>query len=431
VVLLIPPGGAGSTAGPPVLVVRRAGLISFLRLRVAMSTVSPPIDTEFARRIRTLSAARWSDAEAVTLIGQDETFRRIQDQVVRFAPSEVPVLITGETGTGKELLARALYLFGPRQAAPFISVNCARFQNNQTITSELFGHRRGSFTGADRDHHGLFEAAAGGVLFLDEVSELPPDAQAMLLRVISEGEILPLGSTKPLRAGARLIAATNRNLAQLMEAGEFRSDLYFRLSMLRINVPPLRERGDDWRLLLDFYTRRLDDRRNAKHRFSAAARRLLAGYGWPGNVRELKAVVEVGHCLSDPDGTIQADALLDHLVPMQMARPAWRGADGNEQMRPQWDCRPRAEQQIWRGRPEGPPAAILRLIAEGNGTFWDLVHQPFIDRDLNRYQVRTIVEEGLRCSHWSYKRALPVLGITPDGYLKFMDFLRHHRLKPE
>ncbi|HEX8830898.1 MAG TPA: sigma 54-interacting transcriptional regulator, partial [Longimicrobium sp.] len=366
-----------------------------------------PAETDIARRVRHLSTERWRGQEAVTLIGRDPGLVRALNQAHRFAETDAPVLVTGETGTGKELFVSAMYLLGARASRPFIRVNCAQYSDSALVASELFGHRKGSFTGAVRDHRGVFEEADGGVVFLDEIGELSLGAQAMLLRAIGEGEIVPVGSSGSRRINVRVLAATNRDLAAMVEAGKFRMDLYYRLSFLQISVPPLRERGGDWKLMVDHYLAVANGRTGRTTRFSDEALRVLAAYPWPGNARELKALVEMCHCLCIDGDEIGPELLGERVLSRQ------RGAQGPSRV----------------GAASTPAARsatdYLLQIAEEEGSFWTTVYEPFLARDLNRNEVRAIVAEGLRRSSGSYKGALNLFGVRPDEYLKFMDFLRH------
>jgi transcriptional regulator with GAF, ATPase, and Fis domain len=381
-------------------------------------------ETELARQIRLLAHERWGAEPATILVGRDESLSTALEKVQRIAQAEGPALLSGETGTGKELFAKAIYLLSQRRHRPFIGVNCAQYGDGHLIASELFGHKRGSFTGAVADHRGVFEAANGGVVFLDEVGELSPAAQGMLLRALGEGEILPVGDTRPRRVDVRVIAATNRDLVQMVRAGEFREDLYFRLRFLHLPIPPLRARGDDWQLLLDFYTRRLNHRSGAEKSFSACAVERLRLYAWPGNVRELRGVVEMSHALSDEESPIEPSAFEDHLERAHGVLPPRLSAGS--------DLAPaRSNGGSVHGDLTGMVVDLLSRIHGGAGTFWELVYEPFLQRELNRTQVVAIVAEGLRRSRWSYKRSLPVFGVASDDYLKFMDFLRHHKLKPK
>lgn len=371
-------------------------------------------ETDLARRVRLMSLERWGERREAVMVGQHESIVSLQDRVQRFAQASGPVLITGETGTGKEIFARAIYLLSARAKKPFVSVNCAQYTESQLVASELFGHKRGSFTGAFEEHRGVFSEADGGVVFLDEVGELTLPAQAMLLRVLSEGELVPVGDTRVRTVNVRVIAATNRDLRTLVAQGRFREDLLFRLRYMQLHVPPLRDRGGDWRLMLDYYARRMNADTGQDRRFSERALECLSVYAWPGNVRELRAVVETSHSLCGYGGVIEPDAFEDQLECVT-PRSAPAGAPPT----------------LSAAASPGAAASLVGRMTGGAGTFWDLVYEPFMDRELNRCEVRAVVEEGLRRSNWSYKRALQVFGVGQDDYLKFMDFLRHHRLKPE
>lgn len=360
---------------------------------------------ELARRIGALSTERWGGQTPTLLIGRHRKLTEALEKLGRLAASDSPVLITGETGTGKELFARALYLLSSRTRAPFLSINCGRYPEAQLVASELFGHKRGSFTGAVSDHRGIFEEADGGVVFLDEIGELCPPAQAMLLRLLSEGDIRPVGASHAKRINVRVVTATNRDLRAMIAAGTFHEDLYYRLRYLQLRVPPVRERGGDWELIADYHLKRLGTRNSTMKRFSPEARALLGDHSWPGNVRELVSVVDTGFHLSDGP-VIEATHVTEQLE--DVAR------DGELQ------CIPL----------QRDPTDIISRMAAGGESFWDAVYRPFMDRELSRPQVREIIEQGLYRSRGSYKRLLSVFGIAETDYLRFMDFLRHQRLKP-
>jgi PAS domain S-box-containing protein len=230
--------------------------------------------------------------EKTDLIGESNAIRYVLHKISQAAPAEVTVILEGETGVGKELVARAIHRGSPRSKMPFIRVNCAALPVT-LIESELFGHEKGSFTGADRRHQGRFELAEGGTLFLDEIGELPLDVQAKLLRVLEEGEFDRVGGTTTRKADVRLITATNRNLRREVEAGRFREDLYFRLFVLPITIPPLRERRDDIPLLIEHFTHALS-RKHGRSITEIPVKlvRTLTACDWPGNVRELENVIE-------------------------------------------------------------------------------------------------------------------------------------------
>ncbi len=228
---------------------------------------------------------------ATEVIGSSAVIQRLLGDVDVVAPTPLAVLIQGETGVGKELIARRLHLKSDRLEQPLIQLNCAALPEN-LAEAELFGHTKGAFTGANQARAGRFELADGGTLFLDEVGELPPTIQAKLLRALQEGEIQRMGSDHATRVDVRVIAATNRNLAAEVEAGRFRADLYHRLSVFPVTVPPLRERGKDILQLAEFFLERDQHRLNIRKLvLTEDARSALMGYGWPGNVRELEHVL--------------------------------------------------------------------------------------------------------------------------------------------
>ncbi|WP_090272259.1 sigma-54 interaction domain-containing protein [Halopseudomonas litoralis] len=233
------------------------------------------------------------------LIGESDVMRSLYQLISKVLHNPVNVLLTGETGTGKELVARAIHDYGFRRTRPFIVQNCASLPEN-LLESEMFGYRKGAFSGADRDHTGLLDAADTGTLFLDEVGDMPLALQAKLLRVLQEGEVRPLGSTETHRVDVRVIAATHRDLKSLVEAGSFREDLFYRLSHFPIELPPLQERGPDiLRLAHHFSAQACSFLQRQPCRWSQEAESQLLGYTFPGNVRELKGLVERAILLCD------------------------------------------------------------------------------------------------------------------------------------
>jgi DNA-binding NtrC family response regulator len=226
------------------------------------------------------------------IVGRSRAVRHLLEEINRAGPTPARVLIQGEHGTGKELVARALHAASPRQGGPFVAVNCAAIPD-ELLESELFGHERGAFTGATQARRGRFEEAHGGTLFLDEIGDLSPRAQTKLLRVLQENELTRVGGNRTIKVDVRVIAATNRDLARAVREDAFREDLYFRLAVIPLTVPPLRERTEDITLLVEHFTAQLA--REAGHRsrtFAPAALELLRGYSFPGNVRELRNLVE-------------------------------------------------------------------------------------------------------------------------------------------
>lgn len=235
------------------------------------------------------------------MFGKCEAMQKVFTLIRKVAPTETTVLIQGESGTGKELAARALHLLSPRATKPLISVNCAAIPES-LIESELFGHEKGSFTGAVSARTGLIEAADGGSLFLDEIGELPPEAQARLLRVLQEGEIRKVGSTQSRKVSVRMIAATHRNLKAMTRTGEFREDLYYRLNVMQVRIPPLRERQEDILGLAQRFLRRQGEKMGKPNlNLSPEAMRSMERHRWPGNVRELENAIERATILCDTD----------------------------------------------------------------------------------------------------------------------------------
>jgi DNA-binding NtrC family response regulator len=238
--------------------------------------------------------------------GHSEAIRTLRGKIARVAPTDATVLIAGETGTGKELVARAIHRSSQRASKPLIAVNCAAFTET-LLESELFGHERGAFTGADRAHEGVFEAAHEGTLFLDEVAEMSFAAQSKLLRVLTNGLVTRVGSTKPRQVDVRLVVATHRDLEQRVHAGLFRDDLYYRLAVVPVTVPPLRERREDIPTLCALFLAQAGrDLKVPIRRISATAMDILMSYNFPGNIRELRNLVERACILSNSD-EISAD----------------------------------------------------------------------------------------------------------------------------
>ena len=223
------------------------------------------------------------------IIGTSESLRSVLDMAGRAAPSDATVFITGESGTGKELLARGIHHNSQRAAGPFVAVNCAAIPEG-LIESELFGHVKGAFTGAVRDREGKFEQADKGTIFLDEIAELRIDLQAKILRVLQEREVERVGGGRPIRVDVRVIAATNRDIEQAVKAGAVREDLYYRLSVITLHMPPLRERREDIPLLVSYFIRKFNG--GADVTVAPDAMAAITSYGWPGNVRELENVIE-------------------------------------------------------------------------------------------------------------------------------------------
>ena len=352
-----------------------------------------------AQQVRALSEERWGQNKRVTIVGRSAGLESVMDKAALVAKFDEPILLTGESGVGKESLAEAVYLLSPRRKGPFVTVNCPQFQEGNLTVSELFGHTRGSFTGAVADRKGCFEEADGGVIFLDEIGDLHMGAQLMLLRALSSGEFTPLGSNKPRRVNVRVIAATNRPLSATGLGEHFRGDLFFRLRYFHLQLPPLRNREDDWRLLMDFVLERLRMRHGVAKRFSERSMDLLAGYQWPGNIRELFSVVTSGYALSTSE-VIEPEAF-SSLIETKARFTGRRVED-----------------------------SAIRQLAISEGDFWSTIYRRYMDRELNRSQVRSVVAWGLTRVTGSYRRLVELFGMPAEDYQRFMDFLRHHKLKP-
>ncbi len=259
------------------------------------------------REVKVLKQDARDRHQARALLGASAAMKSALDTIARAARSTSTVLVHGESGTGKELAARALHEQSPRAAGPFVKVNCAALTET-LLTSELFGHEKGSFTGAVEQHVGRFELADGGTLLLDEISEISPELQAKLLRVLEEREFERVGGAKPIRVDVRIVATTNRDLLAEVKRGRFREDLYYRLNVIPVHLPPLRERRDDLPAIIAHYLGVFGREMGVKPRLDDGARTLLAEYRWPGNVRELVNIVERLVVLNGGDA-MDADAV--------------------------------------------------------------------------------------------------------------------------
>ncbi|HZZ05710.1 sigma-54 dependent transcriptional regulator [Paraburkholderia sp.] len=251
------------------------------------------------------------------MLGNSPAMQEVYDQIGRVAPTAASVMLVGESGTGKEVAAQTLHQLSLRRKHAFLAVNCGAISPN-LIESEMFGHERGSFTGADRQHKGYFERANGGTLFLDEITEMPIELQVKLLRVLETGMFMRVGTTKEIETDVRLIAATNRDPEQAVLEGKLRLDLYHRLNVFPISLPPLRDRGKDVDLLAQAFLDDLNERHSTKKHFPPAVKEMLMSYPWPGNVRELKNYVQRAHIMSGTDSDSTA------AVPLQitLSKPA-------------------------------------------------------------------------------------------------------------
>jgi two-component system, NtrC family, response regulator AtoC len=271
------------------------------------------------RENRSLKRQLGSQGPLASLVGRSPAMLEVYKKIAMVSDSRSTVLICGESGTGKELVARAIHHNGPRAEQRFFAVNCGALTET-LLESELFGHMRGSFTGAVVSKRGIFEEASGGTVFLDEVSEMSPALQVKLLRTIEEQEIRRVGSNQDIKIDVRIVAAGNRNLAQLAEEGKFRKDLFYRLRVIEIDLPPLRERQEDIPLLVEHFLKRLGADRGRAFTVSPQALSMLVSYSWPGNVRDLENTLEAAVALNR-SGVVTADDL-----PSKVKEPSGEGA---------------------------------------------------------------------------------------------------------
>ena len=330
------------------------------------------------------------------------------------------MLLTGESGTGKEVVARFIHQGSRRKHGPFVAINCAALPD-QLLESELFGHERGSFTGAHRDKAGLVSQAEGGTLFLDELGEMSPRMQAVLLRFAETGEVQPVGAVQPkARVDVRMIAATNRDLRLQIVDGKFREDLYYRLNVIQLHVPPLRERATDVPLLLRHFL----ERASAEHRLpcpvlSPEAEAALRGYAWPGNVRELKNLAE-SLVVRDKGVPIMREDLPLDLGP---APGTFAAPDAPAAMGPPVGASTGADE--WT-RQCAPVADILwQKMVEGD-SFWT-VAASYKAHDLTRSDLRKLIHIALKHTRGNYQGVLRVFNLPEHDYKRFQSFLFQHR----
>jgi transcriptional regulator with PAS, ATPase and Fis domain len=315
----------------------------------------------------------------------------------RAAQSPAKVLITGESGVGKDLVARFIHSRSARQSAPFVAVNCAGLTET-LLESELFGHVKGSFTGAYRDKRGKIQLAHRGTLFLDEVGEMSLRMQALLLRFLENGEIQAVGSDEShTRVDVRVVAATNRNLSDLVAAGQFREDLLYRLRVIHLHVPPLRDRPEDIHALKQHFLARL----GRDLTFTDGAMRAFLKHGWPGNVRELLNVVEQLAWLSTT-GAVD----VEHLPVSMRTGPVLMTVPDDRRRQVADD--------------------LYDVLVKQGIPFWEHVYPMFLSRDITRHDLRELVRRGLRETRGRYKEVLELFGMPSKDYRRFMNFLSTH-----
>jgi transcriptional regulator with PAS, ATPase and Fis domain len=346
---------------------------------------------------------------AETLIGRSEATRQLELEIADAARSDAKVLLTGESGVGKEVVARLIHQQCRRRQVKLVAINCAAVPDS-LLESELFGHVRGSFTGAYRDKPGLLELANSGTIFLDEIGETSLRMQALMLRFLENGEVWRIGAGQAQQpADVRIIAATNRDLADRIAQGEFRADLYYRLNVLHIEIPPLRERREDIPIFLDHFMRIYSDRHlTPVPELTAGAHAMLTSYEWPGNVRELKNVVE-------------------RLVVRRRSGPI-RDGDLPDEVRGLAKCRALVAAAGAAAHRSRVDELYDRLVVHGE-SFWSAVHPQFMSRDLTREDLRAIVTRGLTQTRGSYRLMLQLFNMPAEDYKPFLTFLAKHHCK--
>jgi DNA-binding NtrC family response regulator len=345
----------------------------------------------------------------VQLIGQSAAIRELQDAVDRAARSDAKVLITGETGVGKEVVARLIHQRSARASAEIVTINCAGLPD-ELIESELFGHLRGSFTDAHRDKVGLVDMAPNGTLFLDELAAMSPRMQGVLLRFLESGEVQRVGAEKTHQAtNIRIVAATNRPLEQEVEAGRFREDLYFRLNVIDLAIPPLRERPEDIPALVGTFLQSFSEQYQRDGlTISANAVGVLMAQDWPGNVRELKNVIE-RTVVRTKHGVIRTADLPVELLPSAAGEP---GSAPDASLAAEL---PPSEEQT-----------RATAMLDGNESFWAAVHPQFMARDLTRFDLRTLIHAGLAQTNGDYRELVELFNMPTADYRRFMRFLHAH-----
>jgi two-component system NtrC family response regulator len=342
------------------------------------------------------------------MIGTSQVMADLQAEIERVARSDAKVLITGESGTGKEVVARAINAASPRSQT-FVPVNCAGIPET-LLESELFGHVKGSFTGAYRDKPGKLEMADNGTIFLDEIGEMTLRMQGLLLRFLETGEIQKVGAERLAKTtNVRVMAATNRNLQDLISQGQFREDLFYRINVIHLIVPPLRERREDIPLLVDHFLRRftapLNGNGSGHHSpvraIAPEAMAALSAYAWPGNVRQVENVVE-RLVVTGRREVIQLDDLSpDIRTPGQFARPR-------------------------RERRRTVADDLFKRLVEDRESFWTAVYPLYMNREITRSNVRDLVHKGLEEARGNYKIVLRLFNMDPSDYKRFLNFLRKH-----
>ena len=341
--------------------------------------------------------------EEAQLVGNSPQMVELKQEIERIARSDAKVLITGESGVGKELVARAIHVYSPRVDKPYVAVNCAGLPET-LLESELFGHVKGSFTGAYRDKPGKLETADEGTVFLDEVGEMTLRMQGLLLRFLETGELQKVGADRTGRVvNVRVIAATNRNLQDMIAQGLFREDLFYRLNVIHFWVPPLRERKEDIPLMIDFFLRRYTRSNGYLVKgLEPEAFQALTDYSWPGNVRELENVIERLVVTGKHE-----------LVKIEELPPEVRSQRGIS-LRPKRERRRTVADDLYK-----------RLV-EDKESFWTTVYPLYMQREITRQTVRDLVRRALEEARGNYKIVCKLFNMEAGDYKRFLNFLRKH-----
>ncbi len=342
-------------------------------------------------------------APTAQLVGVSRQIVELRQEIERIAPSDAKILITGESGVGKEVVAQILHAASARAMRPFVAVNCGGLSET-LLESELFGHVRGSFTGAYRDKPGKLEMAHEGTVFLDEVGEMTLRMQGLLLRFLETGELQKVGADSGgRRINVRVVAATNRNLQELIGQGAFREDLFYRLNVIHLEIPPLRERREDIPVLTEHFLRLFGEHHACMvHHVSADAMRALSRYNWPGNVRQLVNVLErVAITVREPILTIDE-------LPVEVRAQDPHG------------------HQPKRERRRTVADDLYKRLIEDRESFWSCVYALYMDREITRGTMREVVRKGLEASHGNYRIVARMFNLEPHEYKRFLNFLRKH-----
>jgi len=335
---------------------------------------------------------------APTIVGNSPALQRVLHVAARLAAGDSKVLITGESGVGKDVVARYVHVNSARAPQRFVALNCASVTET-LLESELFGHVKGSFTGAYRDKVGKLQQAHKGTIFLDEIGEMSLRMQAMLLRFLENGEVVAVGAdTPPTRVDVRVISATNRNLQDMVVKGTFREDLLYRINVGQIEVPPLRDRREDVRALVQYVI----DKHKSAITVDAEAMDALERYRWPGNVRELQNIVEQMLALAD------GERMGTELLPPNVTARAGKSPH------PVRERRRRVADELFDG------------LTEGGCNFWNDVYPMFMSRDLTRDDLRALIRKGLTATKGSYRGLLQLFGLDDGDYKRLLNFLASH-----